>query len=122
MTPVCGFFFSRQILSAQPVGSTHTVELADTHRDPEAFSHEVLDLAAGGIRVALAVIQHQGEHFPTQFDRVTMAPLDQSVLAFTLDSLEQPICSGTMHRNGAVPSRLCGRRPKLHLSNKLKPR
>jgi hypothetical protein len=86
VTPVCGFFFSRQILSAQPVGSTHTVELADTHRDPEAFSHEVLDLAAGGRRVALAVIQHQGEHFPAQFDRVTMSPLDQSVLAFTLDS------------------------------------
>ncbi|GHO90025.1 hypothetical protein KSF_000730 [Reticulibacter mediterranei] len=56
VTPVCGFFFSRQVLSAQLMGSTHAVELADTHHDPKTFSHEMLDLTAGCRRVTLTVI------------------------------------------------------------------
>ncbi len=55
MTPVCGFFFSLWGLSAQPVRGAHTVQLADTHRDPEALSHQALDLAACSRRVILKV-------------------------------------------------------------------
>jgi hypothetical protein len=48
VTPSFDFFFSRWILSTQPVNGTHTVELTDTHREAEALSHQALDLAAGG--------------------------------------------------------------------------
>ncbi len=75
MRPVFGFFFSRQVLSAQFVSSTHTVQLADTHRDPETFSHQVLDLVASGRRVTLAVIQKKGEHLSPKLRGVAVTPL-----------------------------------------------
>ena len=106
MRPVCGFFFSRWGLSAQPVSGTYAVELADTHTETEALSHEVLDLAAGGRRVGPAVIQQKGEDLPAQNGRVAVALLDTGVLAFALDALEQPIHGCPMHRNGAAPLRL----------------
>ncbi len=103
VTPVFGFFFSRWVLAAQPVSGAHAVELADTHRDPESLSHEALDLATCGRRVVLAVLQHKGEHLFPKLRGVTVAPLDECVLAFTLDALEQPIHGRAMHRNGAAP-------------------
>jgi hypothetical protein len=101
--PVFGFFFSWRVLSAQPVSGAHTVQLADTHRETEALSHEALDLAACDRRVVLAVIQHTGKHLPAEFDRVTVAPLDEGVFAFTLHTLEEPVHGAPMHRNGAAP-------------------
>jgi hypothetical protein len=99
VTPVCGFFFELRVLSAQPVGGTHTVELADTHRVPTTLDHQTLDLAAGGRRVGLAILQHTGEHLSPKLRGMAVAPLDECLLAFTLDALEQPIHSAPMHRN-----------------------
>ena len=58
------------------MSSAHAVELADTHLDLESLRHEALDLAAGGIPVVLAVIQHKGEDLPAQFDRVSVPSLN----------------------------------------------
>jgi hypothetical protein len=37
-----------------------------THREVKALSHEALDLAAGGERMALTVVQHKGENLPAE--------------------------------------------------------
>lgn len=100
--PVFGFFFSRDCLMAQPMSGAHAIELADTHRKTETFCHQMLDLAAGGRYVVLAVIQHKGEHLPTQLDRVAVAPLDTCLFAFALYTLEQPIHGRMMYRDGAA--------------------
>ena len=121
MTPACGFFFSRWSLSAQPVSGTYAVELADTYRDPEALSHEVLDLAAGSRRVGPAVIQQKGEDLPAQNGRVAVAPFDVGVLAFALDALEQPIHGCPMQRDRAESSCLCGGHSLLHVPDNLPP-
>jgi hypothetical protein len=119
VTPVCGVFFSRQILSAQPVGSAHAVELADTHRDPEALSHQALDLATCGRRVVLTAIQHTGEHLSPKLRGVAVAPLDERVLAFTLDTLEESIHRRAMHRDRAASPCVRGSYPLLDLPNNL---
>lgn len=62
--PVFGFFFSERVLSAQPVGGAHAVQLANAHGEIETLSHQTLDLAACDRRVVLAVIQQKGEHLP----------------------------------------------------------
>src|SRR6266849_3404697 len=121
VTPVFGFFFSRQCLSAQPVSSAHAVELADTHRDPEALRHEALDLAACGRRVVLVVIQHTGEHLSPKLRGVAVAPLGECQLAFTLDAPQQPIHSAPMHRNRAAPPCLCDGHPVFHVPDNLPP-
>jgi len=104
VTPVFGFFFSWRVLSAQPVSGAHAVELADTHRETEALRNAALDLATCGRRVILTVIQQKGEDLPAQFNRVAVALLDEGVLAFVLDTLEEPIYGSTMHRNRAASS------------------
>jgi hypothetical protein len=119
--PVFGFFSELRCLSAQPVGSAHAVQLADTHREVKALSHEALDLAAGGGRVVLAVIQQKGENFPAKLRGVPMSPLSQCLLAFALDTLEQPIHSGAMRRDRTEPSCLCGGHSLLHVPDNLPP-
>lgn len=88
--PVCGFFFSRLVLSAQPVDGAHTIELADTHTEIKALSHQALDFAACGRHVILAVIQHTGEHLSLKLRGMAVAPLSQCLLTFALDTLEEP--------------------------------
>jgi hypothetical protein len=68
------------------VSGTYAVELADTHRDPEALSYQMLDFAARGKHAGPAVIQHKGEHLSSKLRGVTVAPLDAGVLAFVLDT------------------------------------
>ena len=102
--PVFGFFFLREVFSAQPVSSTHTIELADTHRDPETLRNAALDLAAGGKHMVLAVIQHEGEYLSSKLRRVAVAPLNEGVLAFTLDTLEESIHGGTMQQDRGARS------------------
>ncbi len=106
VTPVFDFFFSRRVLSAQSVGGAHAVELADTHRETEALSHQALDLAACGRHVVQAVVQHTGEHLSPKLRGMAVAPLNEGVFAFALDTLEEPVHGTPMHRNGAVPPRL----------------
>lgn len=101
--PVFGFFSSWRVLSAQSVSGAHAVQLADAHRDPEALSHQTLDLATGGRHMVLAVIQHTGKHLPAKFDRVAVAPLDEGMFTFALDTLEEPVHGAPMHRNGVAP-------------------
>jgi hypothetical protein len=103
------------------VSGAHAVELADTHHDPESLSHEALDLATCGRRVVLAVFQHKGEHLFPKFRGVTVAPLDECVLTFLLNTLEQPIHSRAMHGDRIASARLCGGHPLLHTLNNLPP-
>lgn len=101
------------------MSSAHAVELANTHTETEALRHQALDLAACGRRVVLVVIQHKGEHLSPKLRGVAVAPLDECLLAFTLDALEQPIRGGTMHRDRAAPPCLCGGHPVFHVPDNL---
>jgi hypothetical protein len=119
--PICGFFFSQRVLSAQPVGGANAVELADTHPETKALSHQTLNLAACGRCVVLAILQHIGEHLTPKLRGMAMAPLNEGVHAFTLDALEQPIHGGTMHRDRAAPSCFSCGHPLSHRPDKLSP-
>jgi len=101
------------------MSGSHTVELADTHRETEVLRHQALDLAAGGRRVALAVIQHKAEHLSLKLRGVAVAPLGQCYLPVTLDALKEPVHGRAMHRNGAATPCLGGCCPKLHLPDDL---
>ena len=68
------------------MSGSHTVELADTHREAKALSHQALNLTASGKRVALAIIQHKGEHLSPKLRGVAVAPLWECVLTFLLDT------------------------------------
>ena len=96
--------FSQRCLAAQTVSGAHAVQLADTYTETEALSYHTLDFAACGRRVALAVIQHKGEHLSTEFDRVAVAPIIESTLSFVLYPLEKPVDRRAMHRGRAASS------------------
>lgn len=121
MKPVFGFFFLWWVLSAQPVGGTHAVELADTHRETEALGHKALHSRTGDKRMALAIVQHPGENLPAEFDWVSMSPLSQRLFTFALDTLEQPIHRCAMQRDRAEPSCLCSSHSLLHVMDNLSP-
>jgi hypothetical protein len=80
------------------MSGAHAVELADTHTEAQTLRHQVLDLAACGKRMGLAVIQHTGEHLPAKFDRMAVAPLDEGVFTFALDTLEESVHGAPMQK------------------------
>lgn len=121
VTPVCGFFFSRRVLSAQPVSSAYPIELTDTDRETEVLGHKALHSRTGDKRMTLAIVQHPGENLPAELDGVPMSPLSQRLLTFAFDTLEQPIHSCTMQRDRAEPSCLCGSHSLLHVPDNLPP-
>ena len=66
------------------MGGAHAVQLANTDRKTKALRNLPLDLAAGGRRVVLAVIQHTGEHLSSKLRGVAVSPLE-SARHLTLD-------------------------------------
>lgn len=82
--PVFGFFFSRRGLAAQPVSGTHAVELTDADREMKTLSKAALHVRTGGRTVVLAIVQHPCQHLSSKLRGVSMSPLGQGVLAFTL--------------------------------------
>lgn len=112
-----GFFFSWHQLAAQTMSSMNSVELTDTHREIEPFGDQVLEFRIGSRCMALAILQDPNEHLSAQFGRVAMAPLDECLLAFTLDTLEQPIHGRVVHGDRAASPRIGGRCSVPHLLN-----
>jgi hypothetical protein len=100
------FFFSRQRVVSQFEGSADTIELAYAQANTEALLDKMLEHGAGEGRSGLAALYEKGSHFTTNFDRVTLPPIDIACLPLSLHPLEEPIDGRTMHGNLALVPRL----------------
>ncbi|HEU5380793.1 MAG TPA: hypothetical protein VFV38_35670 [Ktedonobacteraceae bacterium] len=101
-------------LNQAAVEALRTVFLEDLLARP-------LEFRTGNRHIALAIVQKPGEYLPTQFDRVAVSLLDECLLTFLLDTLEQPIHSHAMHWDRIVSACLCGGHPFLHMPDNLPP-
>jgi len=94
---ILGFFFSQYWLTGESQARADPVELTDTYRQSKTLLESALHRWAIDTRVGLAALNHKGEHFSTQFDRMPMPSIGQSSFSFALHTLEQAIDRCAMH-------------------------
>jgi hypothetical protein len=101
-----GLFFSHRGFAGQSQARSDSVELTDAHRQREMLLDSILQRRTGQVRAGLTALAQECEDFPSQFDGMTMSPIDHGSFFVVLHALEQAVNGGTMDRHSACTSRL----------------